>query len=210
MPVPRWLNDDEFAALVGQAVLPLVSRFAPDALVVLTGADALANDPLTKLALSNGALWRAVEAVSAMFEEAAAVAMPGSARAGVVLRADFDPAADQVLADRIQVQQVMVNLLRNAVEAMAGRPRRELRIGCRARPDGLAQAYVADTGPGLDESLAERLFQPFVSGKAGGMGVGLAISRNIVESHGGAIWAEANAEGGATFHFTLKRAQSAA
>jgi len=160
--------------------------------------------------VTRGEVAVAVEAVSAMFEEAAAVAMPGSARAGVVLRADFDPAADQVLADRIQVQQVMVNLLRNAVEAMAGRPRRELRIGCRARPDGLAQAYVADTGPGLDESLAERLFQPFVSGKAGGMGVGLAISRNIVESHGGAIWAEANAEGGATFHFTLKRAQSAA
>ena len=65
MPVPRGLNDDEFAALVGEAVLPLVSRFAPNALVVLTGADALAGDPLAKLALSNGVLWRAVEAVVA-------------------------------------------------------------------------------------------------------------------------------------------------
>ena len=65
MPVPRGLNDDEFATLVREAVLPLVSRFAPDALVVLTGADALAGDPLAKLALSNGALWRAVEAVAA-------------------------------------------------------------------------------------------------------------------------------------------------
>jgi len=151
-----------------------------------------------------------VEALSAMFEEAAAVAMPGSARADVVLRSDFDPHADQVLADRIQVQQVMVNLLRNAVEAMADLPRRELRIGCRPRPDGFAQAYVADTGAGLDAEVAERLFQPFVTGKAGGMGVGLAISRNIVESHGGAIWAEGNAEGGTTFHFTLKRAQQPA
>jgi acetoin utilization protein AcuC len=66
MPVPRGLNDDEFALLVDEAVLPLVRRFAPDALVVLTGADALAGDPLAKLALSNGALWRAVEAVSAL------------------------------------------------------------------------------------------------------------------------------------------------
>jgi len=158
--------------------------------------------------VTRGEVAVSVEAVSTMFEEAAAVAMPGSARGGVVLRAEFDPGADQVLADRIQVQQVMVNLLRNAVEAMAGLPRRELRIGCRPRPDGFAQAYVADTGPGLDTEVAERLFQPFVTGKAGGMGVGLAISRNIVESHGGAIWAEANAEGGTTFHFTLKRAQS--
>jgi len=156
--------------------------------------------------VTRGEVAVAVEAVSTMFDEAAAVAMPGSARGGVVLRADFDPAADQVLADRIQVQQVMVNLLRNAVEAMAETPRRELHIGCRPRPDGFIQAYVADTGPGLDASVAERLFQPFVTGKIGGMGVGLAISRNIVESHGGAIWAEANAEGGTTFHFTLKRA----
>jgi len=159
--------------------------------------------------VTRGEVSARVEAVSTMFEEAAAVAMPGSARVGVLLRAEFDPLADQVLADRIQVQQVMVNLLRNAVEAMAGRPRRELRIGCRPRPDGFAQAYVADTGPGLDADIAERLFQPFVTGKAGGMGVGLAISRNIVESHGGAIWAEANAEGGTTFHFTLRRAQQA-
>lgn len=151
-----------------------------------------------------------VEALSTMFDEAAAVAMPGSARGGVTLRAEFDPAVDKVLADRIQVQQVMVNLLRNAVEAMAGSSRRELRIGCRHGPDGLTQAYVADTGPGLDAEVVERLFQPFVSGKDGGMGVGLAISRNIVESHGGTIWAEINPEGGATFHFTLKRAPQAA
>lgn len=143
--------------------------------------------------------------LSEMFEEAMAIALPGGGGPLVVRRA-FESEVDIVLADRIQVQQVMVNLLRNAVEAMGAAPRRELRIGGRASSDGLVEARVADTGPGLSPDLAARLFEPFVSGKADGMGIGLSVSRSIVEAHGGRIWAQNGPEGGAVFRFTLKPA----
>jgi signal transduction histidine kinase len=145
------------------------------------------------------------ESLSEMFEDAVAVATAGTART-VAVRREFDARADRVLADRIQVQQVMVNLIRNAVEAMADAPRCELRIGGRAGPDGVVEAYVADTGPGLPADLAERLFEPFVTGKADGMGIGLAVCRSIVEAHGGAIRGESDPYGGAVFRFTLRRA----
>jgi signal transduction histidine kinase len=145
------------------------------------------------------------QSLAEMFEEAVAVGTAGAGRA-VTVRREFDAAADRVLADRIQVQQVMVNLVRNAVEAMADTPRCELRIGGRAGPEGLVEAYVADTGPGLPADLAERLFEPFVTGNAAGMGIGLAICRSIVEAHGGAIRGETDPYGGAVFRFTLRRA----
>jgi len=147
------------------------------------------------------------QSISEMFQEARAVAIAtAEGDRPTTLRDDFDPTADQVLADRIQVQQVMVNLVRNAVEAMAQSPRREVRIGARLKSEDLVEAFVADTGPGLPQDLAERLFEPFVSGKPDGMGIGLSISRSIVEAHGGEIRAEPNPDGGAVFHFTLRRA----
>ena len=115
----------------------------------------------------------------------------------------LDPAADVVFADRVQIQQVLVNLIRNAVDAMAHSPRRELTITSRRLEDGAAEVSVSDTGPGVDEAFRERLFQPFMTTKAEGRGVGLSISRSIVEAHGGRIWAELNAQGGAVFRFTL-------
>ena len=85
-------------------------------------------------------------------------------------------------------------------------PTRALRITTEAAEgEGLARISVADTGPGLSAEISERLFQPFVSTKAQGMGVGLSISRTIVEAHGGRIWVDTNGDGGATFHFTLRR-----
>jgi signal transduction histidine kinase len=147
----------------------------------------------------------APQCLSEMFEESVAVAMVGAGRAPVVRR-DFDPSADGVLADRIQIQQVMVNLVRNAVEAMAETPRHELGVGSRAGPEGLVEAYVSDTGHGLPPELVERLFEPFVTGKSDGMGIGLSVSRGIVEAHGGGIRAEVNPGGGAVFRFTLRSA----
>jgi two-component system sensor kinase FixL len=148
--------------------------------------------------------------LAALFREAAAIATPGGMRPDVQLRYEFEPAADAVLADQIQVQQVMVNLIRNALEAMGETPRQRLRIGSRVADDDLAEAYIADSGPGVDPELGENLFEPFVSGKADGMGIGLAVSRSIVESHGGRIWAEVAPDGGAVFRFTLPRAPEAA
>ncbi|TAJ68913.1 MAG: hypothetical protein EPO51_25635 [Phenylobacterium sp.] len=158
-----------------------------------------------RASVDRGEIAIAQESASGMVQEAVEVALGGQGRDGVVVRYDFDRGADRVMADRIQVQQVVLNLVRNAVEAMAGRPRRELRLGSRAIEPGVLQVHVADTGPGISPQVADRLFQPFVSGKPDGMGVGLSISRNIIEAHGGRMWAEANDDGGATFHFTLKR-----
>jgi len=156
--------------------------------------------------LDRGEIVTAEESASAMVQEAVDVARAGAGQDGVAVRCDFDRTADKVMADRVQVQQVVLNLVRNAAEAMAGCARRELRIASRAAEPGFLQFSVADTGPGISPEVADRLFQPFVSGKAGGMGVGLSISRSIIETHGGRMWVEANADGGATFHFTLVRA----
>jgi two-component system, LuxR family, sensor kinase FixL len=156
--------------------------------------------------VTQGGIQPTAESMAAMFDEAAAVALTAAGETAMQLRTEFDPALDRVLADRIQIEQVMLNLIRNSLEAMAGAHRRELRIGAAAAGPEMIEAFVADTGPGVPDDVAERLFEPFVSGKAGGMGVGLSISRNIIEAHGGAIRAERNADGGATFRFTLPRA----
>jgi two-component system sensor kinase FixL len=148
-----------------------------------------------------------VESISAMLEGACSLMLAQARRDGVTVRLAPDRADDQVMADRTQIQQVLVNLIRNALEAMTGCSRRELVVGQEPSDDSLAHIYVADTGPGLSPEVESRLFQPFVSSKADGMGVGLSVCRNIVESHGGKLWAERNAKGGATFHLTLPKAK---
>jgi two-component system, LuxR family, sensor kinase FixL len=116
----------------------------------------------------------------------------------------FDPALDQVLADKVQVQQVVLNLVRNAIEAMEQSPQRDLMIGTERGPDDMAIIKVADTGTGIAPEIADQLFQPFITTKSQGLGVGLSISRTIVESHGGRIWVEPNPAGGTVFRFTLR------
>jgi two-component system sensor kinase FixL len=96
--------------------------------------------------------------------------------------------------------------MRNAVEAMSASPRRELTLATSLSDGDMVQVAVADTGPGLADEVAERLFQPFVTTKRHGMGVGLSISRTIVDAHGGKIWAEKNPGGGTVFRFTLRAA----
>jgi C4-dicarboxylate-specific signal transduction histidine kinase len=108
-----------------------------------------------------------------------------------------------VLVDKIQIQQVLLNLIRNAFEAMQGSDRRELVISTIPAPDGMMAVTVADTGPGIASDVMAKLFQPFVSTKARGMGVGLSISRTIVESHGGRITCEPDPNGGTKMLKTL-------
>jgi two-component system sensor kinase FixL len=148
-----------------------------------------------------------VESVSAMVDEACALMLVEARRDGVKIRLAPDGANDLVMADRTQIEQVLVNLIRNALEAMQGSKRREMVVGQERSETDLAHIYVADTGPGLSREVESRLFQPFISSKAEGMGVGLSVCRNIVESHGGKLWAERNVDGGATFHLTLPKAQ---
>lgn len=144
-----------------------------------------------------------VESVSKLIEEAGALGLSGAREQGVILRFNLDPDADQVLADRVQVQQVLVNLFRNALEAMAHSPHRELIASNRRAAEDMIEISVSDTGHGFSEDALAKLFTPFFTTKATGMGVGLSISRTIIEAHGGKMWAETNTSGGATFHLTL-------
>jgi two-component system sensor kinase FixL len=144
-----------------------------------------------------------IESVVAMLEEASTLALVGAGASGVQVRFSFDPSAMQVLADRIQIQQVLVNLMRNAIEAMAESTRRELVVSAALLDAETVEIAVCDSGPGVAEEVAANLFQPFVSTKPKGMGLGLSISRSIVESHGGRLRSEPNPGGGVIFSFTL-------
>lgn len=116
--------------------------------------------------------------------------------------ADVHPGTS-VHVDKVQVQQVLFNLMRNGIEAMHGRPKREIRIAARSAGDDMIEVSLADTGPGLPEAIRDRLFQPFVTTKETGMGIGLSVCRTIVETHGGRLWAEASSGEGAVFRLTL-------
>lgn len=157
--------------------------------------------------VARGESERHVENLPKLVEDASTLALIGARENGVEVGFRFDPAADTVLADRIQIQQVLVNLIRNAIDVMmeSSGPRR-LGIATRAGGDGTAQVSVSDTGRGLAPEVAAHLFQPFVTTKRKGMGLGLSICRTIIESHGGKIWVEAPPTGGTAFHFTLRMA----
>jgi signal transduction histidine kinase len=149
---------------------------------------------------------RGVEDLRQTIEEAAALALLGTEESGLHLGTEVAPDTPPVFIDKVQVQQVLLNLIRNAVEAMHDSLRRELTIGTATVADGMVEVRVADTGPGLAADVRERLFQPFVTTKASGMGVGLSICRGIVQAHGGRMWVADNPGGGAVFHFTLPAA----
>jgi two-component system sensor kinase FixL len=143
------------------------------------------------------------ESIDRIVDEAIALAAIDARQRGVQLRIDPAAADELVLADRVQIQQVLLNLTRNALEAMEGEPRRELLVTTAAR-DGVVEVSVRDTGPGLAPDVVERLFQPFVTTKDSGMGIGLSICRKIIDAHGGRLWAAGNPGGGTIFTFTLR------
>ena len=156
--------------------------------------------------MSHGRTAYRSENLPRLVTEANALALVGTREHGIEVEIDLDPAAEHVLADRVQVQQVLVNLIRNGIDAMIGNKRRRLRISSR-RANGMVQISVEDTGSGMDQAVAERLFQPFITSKQSGMGVGLSICRTIVEAHSGKIWFESAPAGGTAFHFTLPAAE---
>lgn len=143
-----------------------------------------------------------METMRKLIEEAGALALVGSREQGVRSVFDFAPKGANVLVDRVQIQQVLINLMRNAMEAMRESDQRELIVRTATR-DGYVMVEIADTGPGVSDEIAARLFQPFVTSKASGMGIGLSISKRIIEAHGGQISVSRNDKGGATFTFSL-------
>jgi two-component system sensor kinase FixL len=160
--------------------------------------------------ITRGESEKCVESLRQLVTEASALALTGGGPATADIDLRLDPQADAVLVDRIQIQQVLINLIRNADEAMHRSQRRRIDIRSMIADDpDLVTVIVADSGPGLAPDMVKTLFQPFHSSKDKGMGLGLSISRSIIEAHGGRIWAEPAEIGGAAFHFTLPRATAA-
>ena len=156
--------------------------------------------------VSRGDVVRAAESIVTMVEDARSLALANSETLGVTVRFHFDPMAFRAFADRTQIQLVIINLLRNALDAMADSERRELSITTSLIDDATMEIAVADSGSGLSKEVEAHLFEPFISTKRGGMGLGLSLCRSIVEAHGGSLRYEANPGGGAIFRFTLPAA----
>ncbi len=160
--------------------------------------------------VARGEVEKSVEDLPALVEEASKLALIGARERGIETIFALDSSAGPVLVDKVQTQQVLINLMRNAIEAMSDAPVRRLTISSRAEGPGLVRVTVADTGPGVAPEIAEHLFRAFNSTKATGMGLGLSICRTIVEANGGRIWMEPREGGGSEFHFTLVRADTEA
>jgi two-component system sensor kinase FixL len=152
--------------------------------------------------ISRGVTNRQLSNVNEVVQEAIDLGLVGVAQQGVDTIIRLIPNPGNVLIDRIQIQQVVINLVRNAVEAMHDSDRRELEVET-ARDGDMMAIRVRDTGSGVASDIADRLFEPFATTKSTGMGVGLSISREIVEAHGGRLWVEPNRPTGAVFIIAL-------
>ena len=156
--------------------------------------------------VSKGELETQILPLSKLINDATTLGLVGAREKGVSWSIEIESDIENVLVDRVQIQQVMVNLMRNAIEAMDGRPNKYLTI--KAQPKGYEEVEisVADTGHGVPAEMMDQLFLPFISTKAQGMGLGLSICRTIVEAHGGRMRVGAVDGGGTIFSFTLPRA----
>jgi two-component system sensor kinase FixL len=186
------------------------SRMVSDALDKAAGQALRAGDIIRRLRdfVARGETERRVERVTKLIDEASAIALVGAKERGIRVRYQLDSDAKLVLADRVQIQQVLINLMRNAIEAMEGAERRELVIAALNADEDMVAISVSDTGPGISTDARAKLFQPFFTTKRDGMGVGLSISRTIIDAHGGEIRAETNPGGGTVFRFTLPAVSS--
>ncbi|MGA2620467.1 MAG: PAS domain S-box protein [Thermoguttaceae bacterium] len=143
--------------------------------------------------------------IEEVVDEALGLVAVETRRAQVTVETLFSPAVPPIQADRVQIQQIFVNLLNNAMEAMQTVPADSRRITIQTSlGDAAVEVVVSDCGVGLPPGSETKIFEPYVTTKPQGLGMGLSIVRTIVEAHGGRLWATSSAEGGAAFHFTLR------
>ncbi len=152
---------------------------------------------------------RQIASLARIIQEASALALINGDGAGVDFETELDPDADEVLVDPVQIQQVVLNLIRNALEAMVDSRHKQLRVLSKRSSRGFVQVTVADSGPGLDQNVADRLFHPFNSTKSDGLGLGLSICHTIIQSHDGKLWVDESELGGTAFHFKIPLAEAA-
>jgi two-component system sensor kinase FixL len=157
--------------------------------------------------VSRRASERKVESLAKLVEEASALGLIGAREKRIAFKYNLDAERDEIFVDRIQIEQVLVNLLRNGLDSMEGVARRELTVSSRLASRGVLEIAISDSGGGIGPDAMARLFEPFFTTKPAGLGVGLSICRGIVEAHGGEMRAENNEDGGATFRFTLPLAR---
>lgn len=154
--------------------------------------------------IRRGEAERQIEELNKVVEEATALALVGAKESGVNVRWVLGTEPMPVLIDKVQIQQVVFNLIRNAVEAMTDHPMpRDLVVSTTLVEADTAQISISDTGPGLAAKVQAQLFQPFVTTKERGMGLGLSICKTIIDSHAGRLWADPNVRRGATFYIAL-------
>jgi two-component system sensor kinase FixL len=155
-----------------------------------------------------GELDRSVLDLNQCIRDASVLLEFGSRRRGISVRYELAALLPRIDVDRVLFEQVLLNLVRNAAEAMesTSAERRDVVVATRLADDGMVEVSVSDSGTGIPEGFAERLFEPYFTTKADGTGMGLAICRSTIEAHGGQIWAESNANGGATFRIKLPAA----
>jgi two-component system sensor kinase FixL len=159
--------------------------------------------------VARGEVIRQPENIAKLIEEASALALVGAQEGGIEVRLEVDSTLPPAVVDRVQIQQVLINLIRNALEAMEASPKRCLSISTEAWESKVLVA-VTDTGSGISPAIETQLFQPFVTTKRDGMGIGLSVCRTIIEAHGGRLWVDPNPGGGSIFRFTIPLAQDAA
>jgi C4-dicarboxylate-specific signal transduction histidine kinase len=194
----------------------LESSAHPDSVKIGTALDKAAQQALRAGAViqrlrdfvGRGETERTAESLREVVDDALALASVVTLDHPVQVTRDLDLSVDLVMVDKVQLQQVFLNLIRNAFEAMREQADRRLYVGSVPAEAGMVEVIIADCGPGLDPSIVERIFQPFSTTKPDGMGVGLSISQTIVQAHGGAIEAAPNPGGGTVFRFTLPLAEA--
>lgn len=200
----------------GEACLQLLDRAAPDRERLRGNIEQIvhqaqrAGHTIRELRafLTKGGSERTPIDLNALTRVAADLIAAEARQRGVHLRLELDEVVPPVLAASVHIEHVLVNLLQNAIEAIhaAGMTDGSITLATRADGDGRVRLSVCDTGPGIGGEAAQRIFEPFYTSKADGLGMGLAISRSIVEAHGGKLWLETDAGRGTTFHFTLPEA----